>query len=365
MQFKKKNIMSFLLSICLVFTMFFLPTEQASATSIQLKVANTNSLNLRIGPSTKYKVIKVLKKNTVVTQTAKKGTWSKVKVGKTTGYVSSKYLTKIILSTSSTKVGKYYSITAATLNVRKTSSVTSKKLATVRFGDQFKIKAQAKNGWFKIEYAKEKTGYVSHKYGIISTSKENAYPEGTIFGPLSGRTFVVDAGHGGAQKGAYYYDIAEKDLNLKAAKALQQQLKKDGAKVVMTRTTDKTLSLEKRVQISKSVKPDAFISVHHNVYNKKSEEGYLALYTKKAEKTFTKYLFNALDRPISAVSDVPAEEYRYQNLHVLRENPYIGTLLEYGYMNRKSELKKINTDSYRKAMAQGISTGLINYFKKY
>lgn len=62
MQFKKKNIMSFLLSICLVFTMFFLPTEQASATSIQLKVANTNSLNLRIGPSTKYKVIKRLKK---------------------------------------------------------------------------------------------------------------------------------------------------------------------------------------------------------------------------------------------------------------------------------------------------------------
>lgn len=62
MQFKKKHTMSFLLSICLVFTMFFLPTEQASAASIQLKVANTNSLNLRTGPSTKYKVIKVLKK---------------------------------------------------------------------------------------------------------------------------------------------------------------------------------------------------------------------------------------------------------------------------------------------------------------
>lgn len=367
MTFKKKHFTSLLFSILLIFSAFGIHNEQVSAATVQLKVANTNALNLRTGPSTKYKIVKVLKKNTVVTQTAKKGTWSKVKVGKVTGYVSSKYLKKIVLSVSNTnsKVGKYYSITAASLNVRQTSSISSKKLHAVRFGEQFKIKSQAKNGWFKIEYTSGKTGYVSHKYGIVSTSKKNAYPAGTIFGPLSGRTFVIDAGHGGTQKGAYYFGIAEKDLNLKAAKALQKQLKADGAKVIMTRTTDKTLSLEKRVQISKAAKPDAFISVHHNVYNKKSEEGYLALYTKKAEKTFTKYLFNALDRPISAISDVPAEEYRYQNLHVLRENPYIGTLMEYGYMNRKSELKKINTDSYRKAMAQGISSGLINYFKKY
>lgn len=369
MQFKKKQLKLFILSFVLIISsLAFVHTNtNVQAASATYKVINTNSLNLRSGAGLNYKVIKKLKKNTQVTQTSKKGIWSKVKVGSTTGYVSSKYLKKVTLKVSNTNanIGKYYSVTAASLNVRKTSSASSSKLAVLKFGSQVVIKGQATNGWFKVEYKSGKTGYVSNGYGIVSKSKENAYPKGTIFGPLSGRTFVVDAGHGGSQNGAVYYGVKEKDINLKAAKSLQKELVKNGAKVVMTRTTDKTVSLEKRVSISKSAKPDAYVSVHHNVYNKKSEEGYLALYTKKSEKTFTKYIFSALHKPVSAMSSVPAEEYRYQNLHVLRENPYIGTLLEYGYMNRKSELTKINTDKYRQAMAEGITQGMINYFEKY
>lgn len=358
-----KYIISMLFSLLLIISSFTLHSNEVSAATTKYKVVNTNSLNVRTGPSTNYKVIKSLKKNTVVTYVSKKGKWYKVKTGSTTGYVASAYLKKV--ATPNPNIGKYYSITAAKLNVRKTSSASSTKLAVTKFGKQFLIKGQASNGWYKIEYTKGKYGYVSNKYGITSKSKSNVYPKGTIFGPLSGRTFVIDPGHGGSQNGAYYYGVKEKDVNLKASKALQKELVANGAKVVMTRSTDKTLSLEKRVSISKAAKPDAFLSIHHNVYVKKSEAGYLALYTKKSERTFTKYIFNALDHPISKASSVPAEEYRYQNLHVLRENPAIGTLLEYGYMNRKSELNKINTDSYRQAMAEGITTGLINYYKKY
>lgn len=367
MQFTRKYIITFLLSFTLILSAFTFIHSDVSASAVKYKVANTNALNVRKGPSTKHKVIRVIKKNTVVTQTSKKGNWSKIKIGSTTGYVSSKYLKKSVVKVSNSKanVGKYYSITAASLNVRKTSSSSSSKVAVVKFGKQFIIKGQASNGWYKIEYNKGKIGYVSNKYGITSKSKNNVYPKGTIFGPLSGRTFVVDPGHGGSENGAAYFNVKEKDINLKAAKTLQQQLIKKGAKVVMTRTTDKTLSLEKRVAISKSVKPDAFLSIHHNVYTHKSQAGYLALYTKKSERNFNKYIFNALNKPVAKVSNVPAETYRYQNLHVLRENPAIGTLLEYGYINRKSELKKINTNSYRQAMAEGITNGMISYFNKY
>lgn len=367
MRLKHKQFKILLLSLVLVISSFAFLHTQASASTATYKVVNTNSLNVRKGPGINYKVIKKLKNNTTVTQTSKTGIWSKVKVGSTTGYVSSKYLKKVIKKVSNTKsnIGKYYSTTAASLNVRQTSSASSKKLGVLKFGTQLIIKGQAANGWYKVEYKTGKTGYVSNGYGIVSKSKDNVYPKGTIFGPLSGRTFVVDPGHGGKEKGASYYGIHEKDINLKASKILQNELIKNGAKVVMTRTTDKTLTLQKRVSISKATKPDAYLSIHHNVYVRKSEEGYLALYTKKSEKTFTQYVFKGLHKPISEVSDVPAEEYRYQNLHVLRENPYIGTLLEYGYMNRKSELEKIDTDEYRQAMAEGITQGMINYFNKY
>lgn len=367
MLFKSKTFIMLALSALLIISSLSIPTSDASASSTKYIVSNTNSLNVRTGPSTKYKVIKAIKKNTVVTYVSKKGTWYKIKSGKTTGYVSSKYLKKQVVKVSSTpnNVGKYYSVTAASLNVRKTSSATSQRVAVVKFGKQLVIKGQAKNGWYKVEYSKGKTGYLSNKYGITSKSKANAYPKGTIFGPLSGRTFVVDPGHGGSQKGASYFGVHEKDINLKASKVLQQELIKNGAKVVMTRSTDKTLTLEARVKVAKSVKPDAFISVHHNVTVKKGEAGYLALYSKKSEKTFNQYLFNSLKSSVTKATSVPAEEYRYQNLHVLRENPYIGTLLEYGYMNRQSELKKINTDKYRLAMAKGITNGMVKYFDKY
>lgn len=367
MRLTTKHIFTLFLGIVLIASALLLPVDNASATTTTYKVVKTNSLNMRTGPGVQYKIVKKLKKNTTVTKTATKGKWFKIKAGSTTGYVNSSYLSKVVLKVNNknSNIGKYYSITAASLNVRKTSSATSSKLAVVKFGKQFVIKGQATNGWYKIEYAKGKLGYVSNKYGITSTSKNNVYPAGTIFGPLSGRTFVIDPGHGGSQAGAQYFGIKEKDLNLKASKVLQKELISQGAKVVMTRSNDKTLSLDARVKISKAAKPDAYISVHHNVFVKKNEAGYLALYTKKSEKTLNKYIFNSLKGSVTKATKVPAEEYRYQNLHVLRENPYIGTLLEYGYMNRESELKKINTDTYRLAMAEGIADGLISYFNKY
>lgn len=367
MQSYSKHVAAFLLSLTLILSVFTFLQSDVSASSTKYKVTHTNSLNIRKGPGTNYQVIRVLKKNTVVTQTSKKGNWSKIKVGSTTGYVSSNYLKRSVIKVSNSKphVGKYYSITTASLNVRKTSAVSSSKLAAVKFGKQFIIKDQASNGWYKIEYKKGHTGYVSNNYGITSKSKKNVYPKGTIFGPLSGRIFVVDAGHGGSQNGAAYFGVKEKDINLKAAKTLQQQLIKNGAKVVMTRTTNKTVSLEKRVAISKSAQPDAFLSVHHNVSTKQSEAGYLALYTKKSERILNQYIFNALKKPIEKISTIPAEAYRYQNLYVLRENPTIGTLLEYGYMNRELELEVLDSKVYRQAMADGISLGLISYFNKY
>lgn len=366
---KKNYLLLLLLSFVLILSSLAVPQIQVEAASVNYKVVNTNSLNLRTGAGIQYKIIAKLKKNTVVTQTSKKGKWFKVKVGSKTGYVSSSYLKKVVAQVSqpstNKNIGKFYSVSVASLNIRSTSSATSTKLAVARFGDQFTIKAQAANGWYKVEYSPGKFGWISNNYGYTTVKKDNVYPAGTIFGPLSGRIITVDAGHGGSQAGAQYFGVKEKDLNLKAAKTLQKELVKNGAKVVMTRTTDQTLTLEKRVSISKAAKSDAFISVHHNVSNKKSEKGYLALYTKQSEKTFTNYLFKALHKPVGAVSDVPAEQYRYQNLFVLRESPIIGTLMEYGYMNLKNELNAINTNSYRQAMAVGISAGVANYFKKY
>lgn len=241
------------------------------------------------------------------------------------------------------------------LNMRKGAST---KYAVIRKLNQNTIvtRTQVSGSWSKVTY-KGQSGWVNSKYIRKVAIKSATFP-------LDNFTIVIDPGHGGTDDGAYYFNISEKSVNLKAAKELKKQLEYEGATVVMTRSTDKTLSLPGRVNISKSTKPDAYISLHHNASKtgNATDKGYLVLYTKSKEKAFAKSVYSGMKSVLSRKTTVPYETVRYQNLHVLRENPYIGTLVEYGYMSTPSELKKINTDSYRAYVAQGIVKGVINYF---
>lgn len=91
------------------------------------------------------------------------------------------------------------------------------------------------------------------------------------------KVVVLDPGHGGAEKGARYFGMEEKTLNLKIAKYCQAELKKyAGVKVVMTRTTDRAVSsagtsadLLARCQVAKKNKADIFVCLHNNAFGPK------------------------------------------------------------------------------------------------
>ncbi len=78
-------------------------------------------------------------------------------------------------------------------------------------------------------------------------------------------TVVIDAGHGGAEKGAVFHDIVEKDLCLRMAHALRSHLiKRPGMRVVMTREEDIAVSWEERGRIIEEAQPDLVVSLHFN-----------------------------------------------------------------------------------------------------
>ncbi|HZJ83624.1 MAG TPA: peptidoglycan-binding protein, partial [Clostridia bacterium] len=57
-------------------------------------------------------------------------------------------------------------------------------------------------------------------------------------GALTGKTIILDAGHGGKDSGATKNGFYEKNFNIDMAKRLERMLKEAGATVVMTRTND-------------------------------------------------------------------------------------------------------------------------------
>lgn len=74
---------------------------------------------------------------------------------------------------------------------------------------------------------------------------------------------VIDAGHGGRDPGAGSGVTREKDLTLAMARALRNDLLRNGGiRVALTRDDDRFLSLAERSAIARRMGADLFISIH-------------------------------------------------------------------------------------------------------
>jgi N-acetylmuramoyl-L-alanine amidase len=100
----------------------------------------------------------------------------------------------------------------------------------------------------------------------IAVAKPEATPKPRLF------TVVVDAGHGGPDRGmrgpiGTKWEIREKDITLDVSRALRDVLAQRGVNVIMTRSTDTLIALNDRGRIANAKKGDVFLSIHVNAAN--------------------------------------------------------------------------------------------------
>ena len=112
--------------------------------------------------------------------------------------------------------------------------------------------------------------------GGTSDNQKEAVPEEPDY---SGIVILLDPGHGGIYPGACDNGLVERDLNLKVATYLAQELREYGMTVCMTRETNTQLStdlvqdLRLRVQKGANVGADYVISLHFNSSTNTSANG--------------------------------------------------------------------------------------------
>ena len=83
--------------------------------------------------------------------------------------------------------------------------------------------------------------------------------------PSKARTVVLDVGHGGTEEGAKGPSgLLEKDAMLALAKTMQEVLAQRGFRVVTTRSSDASVSLEERAATANAARADVFVSLHAN-----------------------------------------------------------------------------------------------------
>lgn len=179
---------------------------------------------------------------------------------------------------------------------------------------------------------------------------------------LSEATIVLDPGHGGNDSGALSIDQKhnEKTYTLAMAQQVAKQLRATGAHVIMTRDSDKYVSLADRPSLANTNQASAFISFHFDSSPSSNLASGTTTYYYHRDTSYE------LAEDINGeMNDLPLQNrgIKYGNFEVIRDNNRPSLLLEMGYINTKKDFHDIQSPQYQKQVATRVVKGLRTYFK--
>lgn len=221
---------------------------------------------------------------------------------------------------------------------------------------------------------------------------------------LGVKRIIIDPGHGGRDPGAIGGDgLKEKDVMLKLANLVAEKVRRElKCQVILTRSSDIYLPLEKRTAIANIKKADLFISLHLNAHKYKKVRGVETYFlnialdedamnlaarenaTSKKNISDLQMILNDLmlntkinesNRLAGFVQKGLVKElqrkYKKIRNRGVRQAPFyvlIGAempavLVEVGYITNTMENRRFKGETYLKRVASGIVKGINTYIK--
>ena len=195
------------------------------------------------------------------------------------------------------------------------------------------------------------------------------------------KVIFLDPGHGGRDSGAFYYNIAEKDLNMQIYKKLRKELEGLGYTVLTSRESDVYVDfVTERSKMVNKTNSDMFISIHFNATSSSpSNISGIQTYSYEQNPDYPTKInsqwhnhpdrISESNRLAAAIHSSLLAETGAKNaglLHgsfaVLRETNKPAVLLELGYMSNFDENQRIRNDAYQNKLVKGIVKGIQQYY---
>jgi N-acetylmuramoyl-L-alanine amidase len=203
----------------------------------------------------------------------------------------------------------------------------------------------------------------------------------------SASVVLLDPGHGGDDPGAVSPGkIQEKTLTLDLARQIRAKLANAGVRAILTRDSDRALSLSERTGLIRRHGAHAFVSLHFNSTSSRSIYG-IETYAlpprgcsstaggESSSRRTGAYAGNQHDAANMALAyqihrsmrvwlgtshDRGIRRARFQ---VLREATCPAVLVECGFMSHASTESKFRSPAYLDTLAQRIADGIVAYVK--
>ena len=190
---------------------------------------------------------------------------------------------------------------------------------------------------------------------------------------LKGKVICIDPGHGGTDVGAIgrikNKEIYEKNITLSIALPLRDLLTSAGAKVVMTRSTDKDVygpwadadpELQARCDIANEAHANAFISIHIDSFSNGSVDGTTAYYNAKSSRDLL--LAQMMHQATMNTLAIPDRGVKSNDFYVNVNTTMPSVLMEMGFITNPHRLQMLTSSWGPKSIANSLFNGLVNYF---
>ena len=188
--------------------------------------------------------------------------------------------------------------------------------------------------------------------------------------PLSGRTIVVDPGHGGGEQGgAGALRVNEKDIVLDIGRQLAARLRTQGANVVLTRQSDVQVPLYARDTLAETLDADLLISVHANALpdgtDPKGRRGAGVYWTQPQAGPLAERILEAITGdPVLSATGQPGNDGLHPgaDLALTRPSTQISLLVETAYLTDPGNLRSLMSPEGRSAYAGAIARGVASFY---
>ncbi|MGE5577648.1 MAG: N-acetylmuramoyl-L-alanine amidase [Syntrophothermus sp.] len=204
---------------------------------------------------------------------------------------------------------------------------------------------------------------------------------------VSGKTVVIDPGHGGDDPGCSGNGLLEKDVNLDIALRVKRQLNRLAIYGVLTRDRDmdpldyailrgeggvggrsvKDLTgkawereaLMKRLEFITKHKADLFISIHANTFPSPIWSGAQTFYSTKRPENMA--LAVAIQEKLVERLGPNYREAKEAQFFVLNKTDIPAALVEIGFLSNPEEAARLKDPAYREKAAEAIVEGIVTY----
>lgn len=194
-------------------------------------------------------------------------------------------------------------------------------------------------------------------YGVAQRSTQQ--PRSRV---QDGRTvIVIDPGHGGGDPGAVGIGgIHEADIVLSIAQQVADLLEDEGVQAVLTRSDDREVELEPRVDLADSVGADLFVSIHANAISlSRPDVNGIETYYYDTGAALASSIHNSL---VSATG-MADRGVRQARFYVLTQTSMPAVLVEVGFVTGREDAVRLQSATARSQIAAAIAQGILRYIR--